>query len=310
MAEENDTIQSLPTIDEQTGHWVINGLDTGISARGEDGAPGDNGTDGLTPHIDSITNRWFVGNEDTGVSAKGIKGDSAVSFKIGQVSVGEPTVTNVGTPQDVVLDFVLPAGRNGNNGTNGKSAYELAAADGYEGTEQAWLDSLKGKSAYELAVEEGSPLSQNEWLASLKGEKGDKGDSAITIAIGSVKTGTETTVANSGTGTDVILDFTFKPTDLQGLASYATKNELANKQDKQDMASYYDAKSVDELLANKADVQSVANVANKADVQQLKFTNDTLTNRIDELNAKVSDLTTRLVAVEQQLKNQSTTTNK
>lgn len=299
MAEENDTIQSLPTIDEQTGHWVINGLDTGVSARGEDGAPGTDGTDGLTPHIDSVTDHWFIGNEDTGVSAKGIKGDSAVSFKIGQVSVGEPAVTNEGTAQDVVLDFVLPAGRNGNNGSDGKSAYELAVAGGYEGTEQAWLDSLKGKSAYELAVEEGSPLSQNEWLASLKGEKGDKGDSAITIAIGTVKTGTETTVANSGTGTDVILDFTFKPTDLQGLASYATKDELANKVDTQKLVEYYDAQSVDKLLALKADVQSVANVANKDDVQQLKNANEVLTNRVDELTAKVADLTTRLVAVEQ-----------
>ena len=35
-------------------------------------------------------------------------------------------------------------GSDGSNGTNGVSAYELAVANGFEGTEQAWLDSLKG----------------------------------------------------------------------------------------------------------------------------------------------------------------------
>ena len=29
-------------------------------------------------------------------------------------------------------------------GDNGKSAYEIAAAHGFKGTEQEWLDSLKG----------------------------------------------------------------------------------------------------------------------------------------------------------------------
>ncbi len=35
-------------------------------------------------------------------------------------------------------------GADGINGTNGASAYELAVANGFSGTEQAWLDSLKG----------------------------------------------------------------------------------------------------------------------------------------------------------------------
>ncbi len=39
---------------------------------------------------------------------------------------------------------VGPAGTDGTNGTNGTSSYELAAANGFTGTEQEWLDSLKG----------------------------------------------------------------------------------------------------------------------------------------------------------------------
>lgn len=63
-------------------------------------------------------------------------------------------------------------------GTDGKSAYELAVAGGYNGTLEAWLESLKGnagaagKSAYELAVEGGYKGTQAEWLESLKGKDG------------------------------------------------------------------------------------------------------------------------------------------
>ena len=38
---------------------------------------------------------------------------------------------------------------------NGLSAYELAVEQGYDGSVQDWLDSLKGKSAYDIAVENG-----------------------------------------------------------------------------------------------------------------------------------------------------------
>ena len=37
-------------------------------------------------------------------------------------------------------------GTNGTNGTNGKSAYEIAKENGFTGTEQEWLASLKGKN--------------------------------------------------------------------------------------------------------------------------------------------------------------------
>ena len=73
--------------------------------------------------------------------------------------------------------------KNGENqnicasGADGKSAYEIAVAGGYKGTEAEWLESLKGqglngKSAYELAVEGGYKGTQAEWLESLKGKDG------------------------------------------------------------------------------------------------------------------------------------------
>lgn len=69
---------------------------------------------------------------------------------------------------------------------DGKSAYELAVENGYQGTLEEWLASLNGstgqdgKSAYELAVENGYRGTLEEWLASLKGNAGDKGDDGIT----------------------------------------------------------------------------------------------------------------------------------
>ena len=56
-------------------------------------------------------------------------------------------------------------------GEAGKSAYELAVANGYSGTELEWLASLTGeagaagadgKSAYEIAVEKGYRGTENE----------------------------------------------------------------------------------------------------------------------------------------------------
>lgn len=63
-------------------------------------------------------------------------------------------------PQEVRSSGVIPQGEPGKDGKDGKSAYQIALDNGFEGTEQEWLDSLKG--------EKGEPGE--------KGEKGDKGD--------------------------------------------------------------------------------------------------------------------------------------
>lgn len=75
-------------------------------------------------------------------------------------------------------------------GEPGKSAYELAVEQGFEGNLEAWLNSLKGqglpgatgpagpqgqaglngKSAYQLAVDLGYEGSITDWLESLRGE--------------------------------------------------------------------------------------------------------------------------------------------
>jgi len=94
-------------------------------------------------------------------------------------------------------------------GPSGKSAYELAQAGGYSGTQTQWLASLKGadgaastvpgpkgdpgtastvpgpkgdpgNSAYAVALANGFVGSQAQWLASLKGDPGENPTGAVT----------------------------------------------------------------------------------------------------------------------------------
>lgn len=50
---------------------------------------------------------------------------------------------------------------------DGKSAYEIAVAHGFKGSETEWLESLKGLSAYELWLKEGNSGTVAQFLASL-----------------------------------------------------------------------------------------------------------------------------------------------
>lgn len=83
--------------------------------------------------------------------------------------------------------------RTASSGTPGDSAYDVAVANGFVGTEAEWLASLEGAdgspgndgdpgaagadgdSAYDIAVAEGFVGSEAEWLASLVGPQGPQG---------------------------------------------------------------------------------------------------------------------------------------
>lgn len=116
-----------------------------------------------------------------------------------------------------VQQIVDEAVSNVPSGADGASAYEIAVAHGYEGTEEEWLASLKGADGEPGADgKDGNTPSIGEngnWFIadidtgqSAHGESG----SAATIEIGAVTTGapgTEASVINSGTKGAAILDF-------------------------------------------------------------------------------------------------------
>lgn len=70
------------------------------------------------------------------VGPKGDKGDTGEKGDIGPQGI-----QGVPGPQGAAGD----TGANGADGKDGKSAYDIAVENGYVGTEQEWLDSLKGK---------------------------------------------------------------------------------------------------------------------------------------------------------------------
>jgi hypothetical protein len=152
------------------------------------------------------------------------------------------------------IDKKIADVHDGKDGADGKSAYQIAVDSGFDGTEQAWLASLKGekgdkgdtgatgakgekgdpgatgaagkdgaagKSAYQIAVASGFDGTEQAWLASLKGEKGDKGDTGATGAKGEK--------GDPGKdGTDVDLTPYAKKTDL---TAYLPKDGTAKKAD-------------------------------------------------------------------------------
>ena len=73
------------------------------------------------------------------------------------------------------------------DGSDGKSAYELAVDNGFKGTVEEWLASLagengsvgprgeRGASAYEIAVEKGYTGSEEQWLTAITGIDGRPG---------------------------------------------------------------------------------------------------------------------------------------
>ncbi len=83
----NGTNGATPYIGEN-GNWFIGDKDTGILAKGTNGADGGNGAngtdgeDGVTPNIGENGN-WWVGDYDTGVLARGTDGSNGTTPHIG-----------------------------------------------------------------------------------------------------------------------------------------------------------------------------------------------------------------------------------
>ena len=73
--------------------------------------------------------------------------------------------------------LMAKAGKQGDQGPIGFSAYDVAVQSGYQGNVTQWLEELKGLNAYELAKSElGFDGTLEEWLDTFRGEKGFKGD--------------------------------------------------------------------------------------------------------------------------------------
>ncbi len=136
-----------------TGATGAKGATGATGARGTTGATGATGTEGQRGSIGMTGSTGATG----AAGAKGADGISGIS------SVG----------------------------ADGKSAYKIAVANGFKGSELDWLASLEGdkgkdgKSAFQLVQDTGYTGKLVNWLASLKGEKGEQGNPGISDPTGS-----------------------------------------------------------------------------------------------------------------------------
>ena len=94
----------------------------------------------------------------------------------------------LGTDETISGKQVRPVGKDANGAlavdVSGASAYEIAVANGFSGSESAWLESLKGERG--TKGEQGEQGNQGE-----RGEQGEPGASAYDMAVSNGYEGTE-----------------------------------------------------------------------------------------------------------------------
>lgn len=173
-----------------------------------EGDQGDAGADGASAYEVAVAN-GFVGTEVEWLASL-VGADGAGLTVIDELPSSEdlPATGNPGDGYLIAGDLWLwvdGAWLNAGpiQGPAGASAYEVAVASGFVGTQVEWLASLvgdqgdvgpAGPSAYEVAVANGFVGTEADWLASLEGDQGDAGpdgDSAYEVAVANGFVGTE-----------------------------------------------------------------------------------------------------------------------
>ena len=181
------------------------------SLKGAKGDQGTTGATGLSAYEVAVAGGYTGTEAEWVASLKGEKGDQGETGADGTGCVMEMLADASGLKVICNGDSVgvVLNGSKGETGATGLSAYDVAVAVGFTGTEEEWLASLKGAkgdpgetgasglSAYDVAVAGGYTGTEEEWLASLKGAKGDPGEtgasglSAYDVAVAGGYTGTE-----------------------------------------------------------------------------------------------------------------------
>ena len=169
------------------------------------------------------------------VSGGGGTGSTTVSVRVNSTTTGEPgtdaSVTNVGTDENVQLDFVIPRGANGGKGDKGdkgdpgeKGEKGNPGTDGSNGVSPV-LSVTEIINGHKVTIVDTDGTKSFDVLNGSKGDPGDKGvpgdkgnpgtdgldGKAATIEIGTVTTGnpgTNASVVNVGTENAAVLNFT------------------------------------------------------------------------------------------------------
>ena len=189
---------------------------------------------------------------------KGDKGDAgadgadgaAATVTVGEVTTGEAgtdaSVTNSGTENAAVLDFVLPKGEKGDQGEKGEQG-----DPGKDGVDGAAATVTVGEVTTLEAGEEATVTNSGTENAAVldfaipeKGDQGEQGPAgadgaAATIEVGSVTSGDTASVENAGTESSAVLNFVLPKGDK------GDQGEKGDKGDPFSIAKTY--ASVDEM---------------------------------------------------------------
>lgn len=161
------------------GNWWIGDTDTGVPARGKDGANGTNGKDGkdgkdaVAPTVEIGPNgNWYINGEDTGVPARGKDGQNGQDGANGQDGQDgrTPTIT-IGDngnwfvdSEDSGVPATGPKGADGKDGANGSDGQ-----DGKDGKDALWAIGDNGNWWY-------WDYPTEQWVDSDNPSTGPKGD--------------------------------------------------------------------------------------------------------------------------------------
>jgi hypothetical protein len=170
------------------GERGIQGEKGETGERGEIGPRGIPGVKGLDGRNGRDGQDGKDGEDAAEVEKISIQSTDKDMYFVFQFSDGTVLRTNKVDLPSIIHTYYAIGGSGGGNGggagKDGKSAYEIAVENGFEGTEEEWLESLvgpqgepgqEGKSAYEVAVENGFEGTEEEWLESLIGPQGEPG---------------------------------------------------------------------------------------------------------------------------------------
>ena len=110
---------------------------------GQQGEKGDKGTDGVSPTAkvtQTDLGATITVTDANGTTTANVSNGTSAMLSVSQTETG---CTVTATDGSGTTSATITNGTNGTNGDDGKSAYELAVAKGYTGSEADWLLSLK-----------------------------------------------------------------------------------------------------------------------------------------------------------------------
>lgn len=124
-----------------------------------------------TPRVTiGVNDNWYIDGVDTGKASRGIQGEQGIQ---------------------------------GRQGAQGNSAYEVAKANGFVGTETQWLASLKGEKG-DKGIKGDRGEKGDTGATGAKGDKGDKGDKGTDGRDGLSAYDVWLSLGNNGTKEDFI----------------------------------------------------------------------------------------------------------